>query len=81
MVDIRCPHRIVAAAAVATGALAVACTASTTTRTGPTQDAPRPTVVLVHGAFADGASRTTSSRFRQPSGRIRESPMSPRRSG
>ncbi|MFE9785529.1 hypothetical protein ACFYO7_09130 [Nocardia salmonicida] len=58
MVDIRRPHRIIAAAtaAVAAGALAVACTASTTTKAGPTQDAPRPTVVLVHGAFADGSS-------------------------
>lgn len=58
MVDIRRPHRIIAAAtaAVAAGALAVACTASTTTQAGPMQDAPRPTVVLVHGAFADGSS-------------------------
>ncbi|MEV0064214.1 alpha/beta hydrolase [Nocardia sp. NPDC050718] len=58
MVDIRRPHRIIAAAtaAVAAGALAVACTASTTTQAGPTPDAPRPTVVLVHGAFADGSS-------------------------
>ncbi|MFI5499418.1 alpha/beta fold hydrolase [Nocardia asteroides] len=58
MVDIRRPHRIIAAAtaAVAAGALAVACTASTTTQAGPTLDAPRPTVVLVHGAFADGSS-------------------------
>ncbi|TQM26406.1 alpha/beta fold hydrolase [Nocardia bhagyanarayanae] len=44
------------AAGVAAGGLAVACTASTTTHAGPTEDAPRPTVVLVHGAFADGSS-------------------------
>ncbi|MEC3952441.1 alpha/beta hydrolase [Nocardia sp. CDC153] len=43
-------------AAVAAGSLAVACTASTTTHAGPTEDAPKPTVVLVHGAFADGSS-------------------------
>lgn len=62
MVGIRRPHsrraaRAVAAitAAVAAGSLAVACTASTT-HAGPTEDAPRPTVVLVHGAFADGSS-------------------------
>ncbi|SNY88752.1 Pimeloyl-ACP methyl ester carboxylesterase [Nocardia amikacinitolerans] len=59
MVDIRRSRmrRMVAAiaAAVAAGGLAVACTASTT-HAGPTEDAPRPTVVLVHGAFADGSS-------------------------
>ncbi|MGV9613686.1 alpha/beta fold hydrolase [Nocardia xishanensis] len=44
------------AAGVAAGSLAVACTASTTTHAGPTEDAPKPTVVLVHGAFADGSS-------------------------
>ncbi|WP_433199571.1 alpha/beta fold hydrolase [Nocardia sp. CA-107356] len=62
MVDIRRPRirraaRAVAAitAAVAAGSLAVACTASTT-HAGPTEDAPKPTVVLVHGAFADGSS-------------------------
>ncbi|MRH92150.1 alpha/beta fold hydrolase [Nocardia sp. SYP-A9097] len=41
-------------AVVATGSLAVACTASTTDE--PTDDAPKPTIVLVHGAFADGSS-------------------------
>ncbi|MGY5310513.1 alpha/beta fold hydrolase [Nocardia gipuzkoensis] len=63
MADIRHPRmrrfaRITAAvtAAVAAGSLAVACTASTTTHAGPTEDAPKPTVVLVHGAFADGLS-------------------------
>ncbi|MGY1940710.1 alpha/beta fold hydrolase [Nocardia gipuzkoensis] len=63
MADIRHPRmrrfaRITAAvtAAVAAGSLAVACTASTTTLAGPTEDAPKPTVVLVHGAFADGSS-------------------------
>ncbi|MFE3229793.1 alpha/beta fold hydrolase [Nocardia sp. NPDC059228] len=63
MDDIRRPRirrasRAVAAvtAAVAAGSLAVACTASTTTHAGPTEDAPKPTVVLVHGAFADGSS-------------------------
>ncbi|MFE3257255.1 alpha/beta fold hydrolase [Nocardia sp. NPDC059091] len=63
MVDIRHPRmrragRAIAAftAAVAAGSLAVACTASTTTHAGPTEDAPKPTVVLVHGAFADGSS-------------------------
>ncbi|UGT55923.1 alpha/beta fold hydrolase [Nocardia asteroides] len=57
MVDLRRRHRIIATAtaAVAAGALAVACTASTT-QADPTPDAPRPTVVLVHGAFADGSS-------------------------
>ncbi|MBF6132095.1 alpha/beta hydrolase [Nocardia otitidiscaviarum] len=51
-------NRAIAAvtAAVATGSLAVACTASTTSHAGPTADAPKPTVVLVHGAFADGSS-------------------------
>ncbi|MEU7631178.1 hypothetical protein AB0C34_14495 [Nocardia sp. NPDC049220] len=44
------------AAGIAAGGLAVACTASATTHAGPTQDAPRPTVVLVHDAFANGAS-------------------------
>jgi pimeloyl-ACP methyl ester carboxylesterase len=44
------------AADVAVGSLAVACTASTTTHAGPTEDAPKPTIVLVHGAFADGSS-------------------------
>ncbi|GAB0101419.1 alpha/beta hydrolase [Nocardia sp. JMUB6875] len=43
-------------AAVAAGSLAVACTASTVTHAGPNEDAPKPTVVLVHGAFADGSS-------------------------
>jgi pimeloyl-ACP methyl ester carboxylesterase len=63
MVDIRRRRigragRAIAAvtAAVAAGCLAVACTASTTTHAGPTEDAPKPTVVLVHGAFADGSS-------------------------
>ncbi|MEV0074833.1 alpha/beta hydrolase [Nocardia neocaledoniensis] len=57
MVDLRRRHRIIATttAAVAAGALAVACTASTT-QADPTPDAPRPTVVLVHGAFADSSS-------------------------
>ncbi|UAK31162.1 alpha/beta hydrolase [Nocardia asteroides] len=62
MVDIRHPRTrraggAIAAvtAAVAVGSLAVACTASTT-HAGPTEDAPKPTVVLVHGAFADGSS-------------------------
>ncbi|MEU2033736.1 alpha/beta fold hydrolase [Nocardia amamiensis] len=63
MVDIRRSGRKRAAraitaitAGVAAGSLAVACTASTTTHAGPTPDAPRPTIVLVHGAFADGSS-------------------------
>ncbi|MBF6341195.1 alpha/beta hydrolase [Nocardia abscessus] len=63
MADIRRPRmrrfaRMTAAvtAAVAAGSLAVACTASTTTHAGPTEDAPKPTVVLVHGAFADGST-------------------------
>ncbi|MFE7721317.1 alpha/beta fold hydrolase [Nocardia rhizosphaerihabitans] len=58
MVDIRRSSRAVAAitAVVAAGSLAVACTASTTTHAGPTLDAPKPTIVLVHGAFADGSS-------------------------
>lgn len=63
MVDIRRSGRKRAAraitaitAGVAAGTLAVACTASTTTHAGPTPDAPRPTIVLVHGAFADGSS-------------------------
>ncbi|MGW6425418.1 alpha/beta fold hydrolase [Nocardia sp. NPDC055053] len=58
MVDIRRSSRAVAAitAVVAAGSLAVACTASTTTNAGPTLDAPKPTIVLVHGAFADGSS-------------------------
>ncbi|MFE3001452.1 alpha/beta fold hydrolase [Nocardia sp. NPDC059246] len=63
MNDIRRPPlrrvgRAIAAvtAAVVAGSLAVACTASTTTHAGPTEDAPKPTVVLVHGAFADGSS-------------------------
>lgn len=55
---IRCAGRVIAAAtaAVAAGSLAVACTASTTSHAGPTEDAPKPTIVLVHGAFADGSS-------------------------
>ncbi|MBF6195992.1 MULTISPECIES: alpha/beta fold hydrolase [Nocardia] len=44
------------AAAIAAGGLAVACTASRTTHAGPTEDAPKPTIVLEHGAFADGSS-------------------------
>lgn len=63
MVDIRLSRMrrtgralAVVTAAVAAGSLAVACTASTTTHAGPTEDAPRPTIVLVHGAFADGSS-------------------------
>ncbi|MEU2038535.1 alpha/beta fold hydrolase [Nocardia niwae] len=44
------------AAVVAGGALVVACTSSTTTHAGPTPDATRPTIVLEHGAFADGSS-------------------------
>ncbi|MEW1735341.1 alpha/beta hydrolase [Nocardia beijingensis] len=44
------------AAAVAAGGLAVACTASRTTTAGPAEDAPKPTIVLEHGAFADGSS-------------------------
>ncbi|WP_067812975.1 alpha/beta fold hydrolase [Nocardia inohanensis] len=63
MADIRRPRirrtgRAIAAitAAVAAGSLAVACTASKTTNAGPIEDAPRPTIVLVHGAFADGSS-------------------------
>ncbi|MVU75921.1 alpha/beta fold hydrolase [Nocardia sp. ET3-3] len=43
-------------AAVAAGGLAVACTANTVTHAGPNEDAPRPTIVLEHGAFADGSS-------------------------
>ncbi|MGY2125719.1 alpha/beta fold hydrolase [Nocardia gipuzkoensis] len=63
MADIRRPRmrrfaRMTAAvtATVAAGSLAVACTASTTTHAGLAEDAPKPTVVLVHGAFADGSS-------------------------
>ncbi|MEV6325589.1 hypothetical protein AB0M45_31130 [Nocardia sp. NPDC051787] len=41
------------AAGVAGGSLIVACTASTVTQAGPTDDAPRPTIVLEHGAFAE----------------------------
>lgn len=60
MADLRRPHRAARAiaaltAGIAACALAVACTASTT-HAGPTEDAPKPTVVLVHGAFADGSS-------------------------
>ncbi|WP_067687703.1 alpha/beta fold hydrolase [Nocardia jejuensis] len=36
--------------------LAVACSANTVTHAGPDEDAPRPTIVLEHGAFADGSS-------------------------
>ncbi|WP_433526924.1 alpha/beta fold hydrolase [Nocardia pseudovaccinii] len=43
------------AAGIAGGGLAVACTASTT-HAGPTEDAPKPTIILEHGAFADGSS-------------------------
>ncbi|MBL1075364.1 alpha/beta hydrolase [Nocardia sp. 2] len=50
--------RIAAAvvAGVAGASLAVACSAGTVTHAAPAEDAPRPTVVLVHGAFADGSS-------------------------
>ncbi|WP_431955959.1 alpha/beta fold hydrolase [Nocardia lijiangensis] len=50
--------RVLAAlvAGIAGGSLAVACTANTVTHAGPIDDAPRPTIVLEHGAFADGSS-------------------------
>ncbi|MFI6952319.1 hypothetical protein ACIBJI_02505 [Nocardia sp. NPDC050408] len=41
--------------ALAVGGLTVACTGSTS-HAGPAEDAPKPTIVLVHGAFADGSS-------------------------
>ncbi|MFD3425500.1 alpha/beta fold hydrolase [Nocardia fluminea] len=44
------------AAGIAGSGLVVACTASTTHAGPPTEDAPRPTVILEHGAFADGSS-------------------------
>ncbi|MFB8003116.1 alpha/beta fold hydrolase [Nocardia sp. NPDC056000] len=48
------------AAALAAGitgvGVAVACSANTVTHAGPDEDAPRPTIVLEHGAFADGSS-------------------------
>ncbi|MFE3027504.1 alpha/beta fold hydrolase [Nocardia tengchongensis] len=43
-------------AGVAATGLAVACTANTVTHAGPDEDGPRPTIVLEHGAFADGSS-------------------------
>ncbi|MEV6338500.1 alpha/beta hydrolase [Nocardia vinacea] len=43
------------AAGIAGAGLVVACTASTT-QADPTDDAPRPTIILEHGAFADGSS-------------------------
>ncbi|WP_330185414.1 alpha/beta hydrolase [Nocardia sp. NBC_01503] len=36
--------------------LTVACSSNTVTHAGPDEDAPRPTIVLEHGAFADGSS-------------------------
>ncbi|WP_062987600.1 alpha/beta fold hydrolase [Nocardia anaemiae] len=45
------------AAGIAGGSLVVACTAETVTHAAPTDDAPRPTIILEHGAFADGSSR------------------------
>ncbi|MGX1807584.1 alpha/beta fold hydrolase [Nocardia sp. NPDC055321] len=49
-----------AAAALVAGAaglsLAVACSSKAVTHAGPDEDAPRPTIVLEHGAFADGSS-------------------------
>ncbi|WP_019932846.1 hypothetical protein [Nocardia sp. BMG111209] len=52
MTGSRIPMRVIAAlrAVVAAGSLAVACTASTITLTGPTEDAPRPAAVRVQGA-------------------------------
>lgn len=44
-----------AVAGIAAVSLATACTASTT-QAEPSDDAPKPTVVLVHGAFADASS-------------------------
>ncbi|MFF0632718.1 alpha/beta fold hydrolase [Nocardia sp. NPDC004151] len=43
-------------AGVAGGGLVVACSAEAVTKAGPVDDAPRPTIVLEHGAFADGSS-------------------------
>ncbi|MFD6351500.1 alpha/beta fold hydrolase [Nocardia tengchongensis] len=43
-------------AGIAGAGLTVACTANTVTHAGPDEDAPRPTIVLEHGAFADGSS-------------------------
>ncbi|MFD7842160.1 alpha/beta fold hydrolase [Nocardia sp. NPDC059764] len=43
-------------AGVAGLSLAVACSSNTVTHAGPDADAPRPTIVLEHGAFADGSS-------------------------
>ncbi|WP_194819946.1 alpha/beta fold hydrolase [Nocardia sp. XZ_19_385] len=43
------------AAGIAGAGLVVACTASTT-QADPTADAPRPTIILEHGAFADASS-------------------------
>lgn len=44
------------AAGIAGGGLVTACTANTVTHAGPPDDAPRPTIILEHGAFADGSS-------------------------
>lgn len=44
------------AAGIAGASLVVACTADTVTHADPINDAPRPTVILEHGAFADGSS-------------------------
>ncbi|MRH92141.1 alpha/beta fold hydrolase [Nocardia sp. SYP-A9097] len=44
------------AAGIAGGGLVAACTANTVTHAGPPDDAPRPTIILEHGAFADGSS-------------------------
>ncbi|CAM4462556.1 alpha/beta hydrolase [Nocardia ninae] len=44
------------AAAIAGGSLVVACAVDAVTHAAPIGDAPRPTVILEHGAFADGSS-------------------------
>lgn len=47
------------AACLAGACLVIACTADTVTRADPVADAPRPTIVLEHGAFADWSSGGT----------------------
>ncbi|PPJ19776.1 alpha/beta fold hydrolase [Nocardia nova] len=44
------------AAVVVAGSVAVACAAETISQTGPGEDAPKPTIVLEHGAFAEASS-------------------------